>query len=217
MTTIDPSTIDWSWIDPIAWPGAWDVVVLGGFTTPGRGRLTQCERKYKWKVPESMGTSGAIPTYQNELIAKPKLTILVWNRAQFAALEQFLAICKKAPDAKEPVALTLEHPEAQRHGINSVVVDTIGDIDGDAKTGWTRVIDLIEVRKPKPVGGGAAGGGGSGKAWNQVEDAANAVANSSVVKTVENLVDDLYHAASGGSSGTTETGTGPKGGGPEWL
>lgn len=196
--------------NPYATPGAWDYVVLGGCISPGRAEVDGCVRKHAWKYPEGKGVNGGMPNYDKEEKSKPHLKLTLWEEAQFGTLENFIACAEASLRASPKKALSFEHPEAQRHGINSVVVEGIGEVLGDASKGWTIEFWFGEARESKVpqgtgVGAGAAGAAADAQAFvDGMADAAQSVADAAA-----DMVDSFYHSIVGDDEAPGE--------GPEWI
>jgi hypothetical protein len=200
--------------NPIDSPGAWDYVVLGGCISPGRAEVDGCDRKHKWKDPEGKGVNGGMPKYEKEEKAKPIVKLTLWEQAQFGTLENFIACAQASLRSNPKKALSFEYPEAQRHGINSVVVEGIGTVKGDASKGWEITFWLGEAREAKVVQGSGVGAGAAGAAAD-AQAFADAAAEKAkdIAEQAADMVDDMYDAI----VGEDDTGHTTGDGGPGWI
>lgn len=151
-------------VDPVTNPGAWDYVVLDGMISPGVCTVDGCDRGYKWDATKTKGTTGGPPKFDSEEDLTPWLTLTLWLPAHFGTLENFLAVCRKAPDAKEPKVLSIDHPAFAMAGVGFVVVTKIGGLKHEGGGKFTLRIDLRESREAK-LNAGAGTGGTGGATW----------------------------------------------------
>lgn len=145
-------------VDPITNPGAWDYVTLDGMISPGVCTVEGCDRGYKWDAPKTKGTTGGPPKFDSEEDLTPSLTLTLWEPSHFGTLENFLSVCRKAPDAKEPKVLPIDHPAFAMAVVAFVVVTKIGGLKHEGGGKFSIKIDLRESRAATAVAGSGTGG-----------------------------------------------------------
>jgi hypothetical protein len=143
--------------NPLATPRQWDYATIAGVDTPGMCKMEGCPIEYKWESKEAKDSDGATNTFINRGIRKPKMTLTMWQDEQFLEQGELFAVLKQSPDSKSPVPLTIDHPACRAAGIDSVVVESIGDLTKTPDGLCTIVIQFIEDRKPTPKTTGTAG------------------------------------------------------------
>jgi hypothetical protein len=126
-------------------------VVANGVQSPGRATLTGVSAPHNYQVQEGYALAGASTIYRGRGIAKPILTLLLWEDAHFAQWPIF----KKAienPTPTKPFFVEMQHPLLASAGIKAVGVEDLGEpVRSPQGGGWTVTIKLIEWRPFKPM------------------------------------------------------------------
>lgn len=151
-------------------PNIWDnedlynVILLGGQTSPGKVTLSGHNRKVTWDVKEGQGISGATTTLKS--IPPIEFTAsfyLLYDVAQglndFDAWPAFQALIDATVASSTPSAIDIYHPDlaSQVPPITSVVKSEVGGFVYDGKGGATIAVKFQEYRPPKAKGGTTSG------------------------------------------------------------
>lgn len=136
-------------IDPISNPGAFDVVVIGGMTTPGIATVGAPSPAYKWDVKSGPGTSGGTITYQGNPPRSFTIEVTIWQKEHFGQLDELRAMIAPAEKGLEPPAYDIAHPSLSKVGIRSVVCEDFPPESKNGKGLWKTSIKFIEYRPAK--------------------------------------------------------------------
>lgn len=173
-------------MNPLDTPEAYDVIILGGLTSPGIVEVTGAAREAEWDEPKAKGSSGAEPTYNGQKLSGITCKFKFWEASQLDEWRRFRTILEKPTDAKEPRPLDIIHPLVNDLGITSVVVDVEGQLVRETGCLWTVEVKFKERRKPTPAGAGKLGG-----------SVANAAGAGSTANVVELVSTDPYQQGPG--------------------
>lgn len=144
-------------IDPETGARQWNVLLLGGRTSPGVVKLSGDGLKIGWDIQQSTGMSGAITKRINEPLKEFDAEFDLSNElddlnvSDFDLWDEFQALLKSTVlPGKKPFALPVYHPDLARVGITSVTLGGIGLMQLDGKGGGKIKVDMLEFRPPKP-------------------------------------------------------------------
>jgi hypothetical protein len=141
----------------------YNVITLGGTSSPGIVTLSGHNRKVDWDIKDGPGLTGATTTLKS--IPPIEFTAsfyLVYDVAQglneLDAWPAFQALIDSTVASKTPVALDIYHPDlaSQQPPITSVAKAEVGGMVYDGKGGATVVVKFQEFRPPKAKGGTVA-------------------------------------------------------------
>jgi len=138
-------------LNPFDNPEAYDVVVLGGVTSPGvvkPGAITGFKRAHEWDIKKGKGAKGATLTYVQRPPAQGTITFTLGTREHFTAWESFRPQFKYDPTKKNPQALDIFHPVLADLDIHSVVCESLSQLENDGYGEWTCVVELCEYFPP---------------------------------------------------------------------
>ena len=148
-------------IDPSANSDAWDKLIVAGVPSPGVVRLTGHKRAIGWDVKDASGQDGATTTRKGEPAKKFSSTFQLvddpWLGSDFAEWDAFEAVLLSSVSGAKPMALEVIHPDLQRNGWTSAVVESIGELVLDGRGGGAIQVDWLEYRPPKPKASASPG------------------------------------------------------------
>lgn len=151
---------------PLTDPGTYDVIEFDGVTSPGVVKLSGFEREQNLDVKESDGQKGATTTWKGTKCGKGTATFYLIDDSatgddDFALWDEFAKhLLSTIPPAsgKKPQAKDIWHPDLERNGYHSVILEKMGKLEHDGKGGATVAVDLAEYFPPKKVSTGNSGG-----------------------------------------------------------
>jgi hypothetical protein len=143
-----------------------DSIEFDSVTSPGVCRLTGHEREIKLDVKDSDGQHGATTTFKGTKCGSFTATFtLGWDPAagvdDFTAWDDFAQrLWSTVPPAsgKTPVAKDIWHPDLERNGYNSVILQKMGGMQHDGKGGATIAVELAEYFPPRAATTGSSAG-----------------------------------------------------------
>lgn len=115
-------------LNPIDFPAAHDVIVVGGVLSPGICVVEQVKRAHEFDVKKGKGYYGATVTFVGRPPAKFKVTFKLWKPEHFLAWETFRELLKYDPTKQAPEAVDVFHPVLADIDLHSVVTESIGSI-----------------------------------------------------------------------------------------
>lgn len=145
-------------------PNIWDnedlynVIMLGGTTSPGQVTLSGHDRKVDWDVKTGPFLTGATTTVK----AIPPIEFtcsfyMLRDPAQgiddFANWPAFQQIIDSTVAGRTPKALDIYHPDLAANGITSVCKASVGGPKYDLKGGITIEVKFQEYKPPRKQGG----------------------------------------------------------------
>ena len=149
----------------------YDYIEVGGVRSPGVVRLAGHFRAQNFDVKESDGQKGATTTWKGTKIGKFTATFSLV--ADFSSgINDFVdwdifaeTLWQTIPpkSGAKPVAKDISHPDLQRNGYQSVILDTMGELVHDGKGGATIAVIFTEYFPPKAAKSGGASGSKAGK------------------------------------------------------
>lgn len=135
-------------VSPLDNPEAWDVVSIGGKTSPGIVKITGAKRANRWDVKDG-GGDGATATFKGFKLAEPVMVFTFWKTYHLKEWADFVPLLKFDPLKGKGQAFDVFHPALEDSGIKSCVVQEIGSLEFDqSKQWWTREVKLLEYRPP---------------------------------------------------------------------
>ncbi len=135
-------------VNPIDFPQAWDAIVLGGVTSPGKCEVSEAKRSHEYDVKKGKGTLGATITFVGRPPAKFSVKFFLWQASHFAQWDAFRPLLKYDPTKKKVSAIDIYHPSLADVEINSVVVESIGNIMHAGDGLYTISVDFLEYFPP---------------------------------------------------------------------
>lgn len=104
---------------------AFDLVMLGNNVLPGICKV-EVEKGRKLDVKQNAGSHGATITDQGYEPGKVTITLTMWSPSQWSNLQAMWPTLEPPPNGsyKAP-SLSITHPDAQIHGIDSVIIRRI--------------------------------------------------------------------------------------------
>jgi len=150
----------------------YNVIVLGGVSSPGKVTLSGHDRVTNWDVKTSPYLNGATTTLKGTPPIEFSASFyLVKDVAQgtddFADWDTFVQIINTTVAGNKPKALDIYHPDLAANDIKSVVKASIGGMVYDGKGGGTVLVKFQEYRPPRIQGGTPKGSGKGGPDPNQ--------------------------------------------------
>jgi hypothetical protein len=120
-------------LNPIAFPGFWDRLIVGDVPSPGYCTWSGWARKLELDKKKGKGTKGATSTVSQEPPAEGSFEFFIWDdgslgtgRNHFEDWENFSALLKHDPSKKEVTALGVFHPALDAIDVRSVICEEIG-------------------------------------------------------------------------------------------
>lgn len=152
-------TLAWEDKCPATSGGLYDVIEFDGQESPGVVKLSGHSRVQNIDVKESDGQKGATTTWKGTKAGKFTATFsLVYDPStgfnDFALWDDFAELLwSTVPPASgaKPVAKDIWHPDLERNGFQSVILDTMGEMVHDGKGGATIAVTFSEYFPPKPA------------------------------------------------------------------
>lgn len=144
-------------------PKLFDVLTLGGVSSPGVVKLSGHDRKIDWDIKVGNAQAGATTTKKGvppvEFTATFSLVKDITNGIDdFTDWEAFQKLIDSTTDGPTPKALTIYHPDLSRNKIKSVVKSSVGGLVHDGKGGATVAVKFLEYFPPKKTGGSPKAG-----------------------------------------------------------
>jgi hypothetical protein len=125
---------------------ALNYVVVRGIRSPGRAQFSGVEAPYNWEVLKGYALSGASVIFRGRDIAKPTLTVSLWDPLHFLQWELFKGALKP-PTPTSPFFVDMSHPILAAADIKAVGVESLGEPIRQPGGGlWVATIKLIEYR-----------------------------------------------------------------------
>lgn len=129
---------------------ALNYVVVAGVQSPGRADISGASRPYEWEIQQGYGLGGARTIYKGPGIAKPTLTVALWEPEHFVAWDAFEALLKP-PTSTKPFAIGMAHPKLSAAKIAAVQVEDVGVPERQDNGIWLVIVKLVEYRPPLPA------------------------------------------------------------------
>ena len=137
----------------------YNVIVLGGVTSPGQVTLSGHDRKVNWDVQAGPFLNGATTRFKSippiEFTASFYLVKDVANKLDdFVLWPAFLTLINSTiASPRTPKALEIYHPDLAANDIKSVVKAMVGGMTYDGKGGATVDVKFQEYRPPRKWAG----------------------------------------------------------------
>jgi hypothetical protein len=149
-------------LSPLAYPQDYDVIVVGGVTSPGVCFLSGFERVQGFDKKLGKGSVGATPTMVHNKPAEGHVKFVLGDDGvrsgsgidQFALMGTFLQQLKYDPTKTVITAVSIYHPSLAAIDVSSVFCERIGalEIEGEPGMGlYSITIKLSEYLPPPPV------------------------------------------------------------------
>lgn len=145
-------------LSPIANPATWDVIQVGGVTSPGVCYLSGFKRVHEFDKKKGKGTQGATLTFTQKPPVEGTIKFLLWDdgtgstgQDHFGDWGPFVALLKYDPTKKAVQAIDVYHPSLAFIDANSFVCTEIEApvIEGDpGHVLYSITIKLCEYRPP---------------------------------------------------------------------
>lgn len=138
-------------INPIDHPEVYDVVRIGGVTSPGvikPGGITGFKREHEWDIKTGKGTQGASLSYVQRPPSQGSITFTLVDRIHFEQWEDFRPQFKYDPTKTNPQAVEIFHPVLADLDIHSVVANSISQLENDGVGEWHCTVDFTEYFPP---------------------------------------------------------------------
>ena len=140
----------------------YDVIKLGGVTSPGGVTLSGHDLVIGWDIKEGSGQKGAKMTRKSQKPIEFTATFSLLRDVargidDYANWSAFETIIKSTVAGKEPRALDIYHPDLAEREIKSVVLGTLGGRTYDGKGGSKIAVKFLEYRPPQKSGGSPVG------------------------------------------------------------
>jgi hypothetical protein len=140
----------------------YDVVTLGGLSSPGKVTLSGHDSKVEWDVKNGPSQNGASTTLKSIPLVQFSASFYLVNDVAQGIDDQalwpaFAAQINSTVSGPKPKALEIYHPDLAANGIKSVVKAEIGGMTYDGRGGATVVVKFQEYRAPKTKGGTPSG------------------------------------------------------------
>jgi hypothetical protein len=147
---------------PEATPEIYDVIKLGGVTSPGIVTLSGHDRVINWDIKVGKGQSGARMSLKDVPPCEFQASFYLATAEDYADWAAFKAAIDSTV-AATPKALDIYHPDLAEQDIKSVVKGTIMGTVHDGKGGRTIAVKFVEYRPPKKKTGGPSGSSSKSK------------------------------------------------------
>lgn len=135
-------------LNPIENPAAWDVVIVGQATSPGHCKIGEIKRGFEFDVKKGKGALGATITFVGRPPAKCAITFYLWLPQHFTDWDKFRPMLKYDPTKKAVQAIDIYHPSLADIELNSVVVESIGNIVHEGQQYYSIVVEFLEYFPP---------------------------------------------------------------------
>lgn len=141
-------------VKPIENPGAFDVLVAGGVTSPGLFKLGggSAARKFKVDIRDPNGVQGAVITVRGwNATDGIKGTFYFWTDEQIAKFySDFLPVFINA-QTKNPKPVEASHPALAANDITKILLKQYGDLKSEGGSLWTVDCEWVEWRVGKKI------------------------------------------------------------------
>ena len=159
-------SLAWEESCPAVAGDVYDVIEFDGQESPGVVKLSGHSRSQNLDVKESDGQKGATTTWKGTKVGKFQATFnLAYDPGtgfnDFALWDDFAELLWSTVPPKsgaKPVAKDIWHPDLERNGFQSVILDTMGEMVHDGKGGATITVTFSEYYPPKPAKPASASG-----------------------------------------------------------
>jgi len=131
-------------LNPIDNPQDWDVIRIGGVTSPGVCSVSDFKSKHEWDVKKGKGTYGATLTYVGRPPCQGTIKFKLWTPAHFIAWASFRDLFNYIPDRKAVTPIDIYHPALADVGLNSVVCEGVGQVVHEGEQLYSITVELIE-------------------------------------------------------------------------
>lgn len=149
-------------LDPIANPTDYDVIVVGGITSPGYCVLSGFKRIQMFDKKMGKGTTGATPTMTNRKPAEGTVTFFLWDDGvasgtginQYGLMTTFLDQLFYDPTKATVQAVDVYHPSLAAIRATQFYCEEIGALEpvGDMAENMKSItIKLTEFLPPPPL------------------------------------------------------------------
>jgi hypothetical protein len=148
-------------LSPLANPTAYDVVVVGGVTSPGVCFLSGFKRIQGFDKKIGKGTIGVTPTMTTSPPCYGHIKFVLWDDGvasktgvnQFANMGPFLAQLKYDPTKQNIKAIDVYHPSLAAIDAVAFVCEELGALEQEGEPGqqlYSLTIKLSEYKPPPP-------------------------------------------------------------------
>lgn len=138
--------------NPVDYPEAWDLCILGSIVLPGISKI-EIERSMSLDVLTAPAQDGANVIISGAPPAKVTITNIIGLREHWVDLNLVLPTLETAArarrDARTPYAYALSHPLASLRNVAAVIIETIkGPVQSGPGGIWTTTLSCYEMRPP---------------------------------------------------------------------
>ena len=131
-------------------PEAWEQILLGAHPLPGLAQTIKVIRSQKLDVKSAPGASGATITYQGYEPAQVEITLRLWTRAQWEALQARLPELEPKAGQKPPTPFAIAHPLLALRNVQSVYIQEVRGPEETSPGMWDVTLKCLEYcSKPK--------------------------------------------------------------------
>ncbi len=135
-------------VNPFEFAASWDVLLIGGLTSPGLCKLSGFKRVHGWEVKEGKGVKGSTATLNKFPPCKGTATFWLWLPEHFVAWRDFRSLFKYDPTKKTVNAVDMFHPSTADIDCYRVVCEDITAIEPDAPGYYKTIVSLLEYNPP---------------------------------------------------------------------
>ena len=135
-------------LNPLEYPQAWDVIMIGGVVSPGICKVSGIKRINEWDIKKGKGSQGATITFVQKPPAKFSVQIFLWRPQDFTDWDNFRPFLKYDPTKKEVQAIDIWHPALADVDISSVVTESIGGVTHEGAQLYSVTIEFLEYFPP---------------------------------------------------------------------
>ena len=128
-----------------------DHVILASRKSPGIAEIVGASSTRRWDKRKGFALSGARLVYKGTDLSPFTIKLRLYTSEDFADWGQWRQILERAPAGERARAQDIFHPELEDLGINSAVVEKVGQANQTKPGEWTIEIRMIEYRPPVRV------------------------------------------------------------------
>ncbi len=136
---------------------AYDKIILGTQTSPGKVTLNGHDREKNWKINKAKGQAGASSTLDGDDLGEFEATFELSGdgydeegRDELEQWDDFQRLIESTTNGPKPIALPIYNPDLARNRYTEVVNRGVGGVVHDGKGGATVKVKFGEHRLPKP-------------------------------------------------------------------
>ncbi len=135
-------------LSPIDYPYEWDVIRIGGVTSPGVCKISGWKKTNDWDVKKGKGTLGSTVTFTGREPSKGSVTFYLWTNDHFNRWNTFRKLLKYDTTKENISAVDIYHPSLETIDVKSVVIESIGMIERESGGLYSIQVDMLEYFPP---------------------------------------------------------------------